>query len=233
MSDKINNWYEICEKKGLTNKIKCDKNFKKHYIPPCKMIGIIGQTGAGKTTAVVEFMHRKNSAFYEIIYFSASTEDEPLIQLLKQSVDGIQVLDNADELPELTEYNDKDKNTEKLLICDDFNNCSKKTMITLQKWVNSARKYGFTILLLAQNHQNIPVQIRRNIMMYWLFRLSDNNTITNIIKTHNVSEIPKEVIKRMYLDATKNRGDFFLIDVIAPIRFLVLLQQLEPIQPLL
>ena len=49
-----------------------------------------------------------------------------------------------------------------------------------------------------------------------MFRLLDNNTITNIIKTHNVSEDPKEVVKRMYLDATKNRGDFFLIDVIAP-----------------
>ena len=180
------------------------------------MIGIIGSTGAGKTTSVVEFLHRKNSAFYEIIYFSASTEDEPLIQLLKQSIDGIQVFSDANDLPELTEYNDKEKNTEKLLICDDFINCDKKTMVKLQKWVNSSRKYGFTVLLLSQNHQNIPIQIRRNIHMYWLFRLSDNNTINNIIKTHNVSDVPKEVIKKMYLDSTKNRGEFFVVDVIAP-----------------
>jgi len=214
MKDKIQNWYGVAEKHKLTTKIKPDKNFKSHHIPPCKMIGIIGSTGAGKTTSVVEFLHRKNSAFYEIIYFSGSTEDEPLIQLLKQSIVGIQVMSNADDLPELTDYNEKEKNTEKLLICDDFINCSKSVMVKLQKWVNSSRKYGFSVLLLAQNHSNINIQIRRNIHMYWLFRLSDNNTINNIIRTHNVSNVPKEIIKKMYLDATKEKGNFFLIDVI-------------------
>jgi len=91
-------------------------------------------------------------------------------------------LDNADELPELKVYDDEDKSKEKLLLVDDFIIESKITMVKLQKWVNSSRKFGFSVLLLAQNFQNIPIQIRRNIHMYFLFRLSDNNTINNIIR---------------------------------------------------
>jgi len=43
------------------------------------MIGSIGSTGAGKNTSVVEFLYRNNSGFYEIIYYSSSTQDKPLI----------------------------------------------------------------------------------------------------------------------------------------------------------
>jgi hypothetical protein len=213
MADKIKNWYAIAEKDGLANKIKNDKNFNRHYIKPCQMIGVIGQTGSGKTTAVVEFLSRKNNAFYKVYYYTGSTADEPLLRLLQQNMDGIQVIDKAEELPELTEFNDEDKKTEKLFVFDDFQNTDKKNMKKIEKWSCSARKYGFTCFFLAQNFPEIPLQIRRNIHIYMIFRLNDNNTLNNILKTHNISDVPKEIVKKMYLYATETKPNFFMIDL--------------------
>ena len=191
MTDKIKNWYEICDKEGLVSKIKMDKNFKHHYIKPCQMIAVIGQTGSGKTTAVVEFLSRKNNAFHKVIYFTGSTQDEPLIRLLQQNMDGIEVIDKPEDLPELTDMNEEDKKTEKLIVIDDFINADKKTLKKIEKWVNSARKYGFTVILLAQNHTDIPTQIRRNIMIYMIFRLNDNTSLNNILKNIMCQMYPK------------------------------------------
>ena len=86
-------------------------------------------------------------------------------------------------------------------------------MKKIEKWSCSARKYGFTCFFLAQNFTQIPLQIRRNIHIWILFRLSDNNTLNNILRTHNITDIPKEIIKKMYNYATNERGNFFTIDL--------------------
>jgi len=213
MTDKIKNWYSLCEKDGLANKIKLDKNFNRHYIKPCQMIGVIGQTGSGKTTAVVEFLSRKNNSFYKVYYYTGSTGDEPLLRLLQQNMDGIEVIDKPEDLPELTDMNEEDKQTEKLFVFDDFQNADKKTMKKIEKWSCSARKYGFTCFFLAQNHSQIPLQIRRNIHIWMLFKLNDNNTLNNILRTHNITDIPKEIVKKMYNYATKEKGNFFTISL--------------------
>ena len=66
--DKIKDWYSIAGK-GSSNSIKNDKNFKNHLIKPCSMIMMIAPTGGGKTTALVDFLARKNDAFYRVIFF--------------------------------------------------------------------------------------------------------------------------------------------------------------------
>jgi thymidylate kinase len=213
MTDKIKNWYALAEKDGLANKIKNDRNFNRHFIRPCQMIGVIGQTGSGKTTAVVEFLSRKNNAFYKVYYFTGSTADEPLLRLLQQNMEGIEVIDKPEDLPELTDMNEEDKKTEKLFVFDDFQNTDKKTMKKIEKWSCSARKYGFTCFFLAQNFPEIPLQIRRNIHIYMIFRMNDNNTLNNILRTHNVSDVSKETVKKMYNYATAEKGNFFTIDL--------------------
>ena len=109
--DCIKDWYSIAGKGTSNTSIKNDKNFKNHMIKPCSMIMMIAPTGGGKTTALVEFLSRKTDSFYRVIYFSGSTTDEPLLHFLKAHIDGIELIDNADELPELTDINDEEKNT--------------------------------------------------------------------------------------------------------------------------
>ena len=210
--DNIKDWYQIANKTGTGITRKVDKNFNKHLIKPCQMISIIGQTGSGKSQAILEFLSRKSEAFYRIILFSGSTVDEPLYKLLEKHIDGIEMIDNADELPDLTEMNDEDKKAEKLIIFDDIINLPKKQITKIQKWFNSSRKYGYTCIATAQNYTDLPIQIRRNTMIFMIFRLNDMNTINQILKNHNNNGDNKELVKQAYFMATSRPHNFFLLD---------------------
>ena len=209
--DKIKNWYDIAGKAGEGITRKNDKNFKNHYIKPCQMISIIGATGSGKSQSILEFLSRKNDAFYKILLFSGSTVDEPLYNLIKSKIDGVEMIDDADKLPELTEENAEEKKHEKLIIFDDIINLPKKQLIKIQKWFNSARKYGYTCIATAQNYTDLPIQIRRNTMIFFLFRLNDMNTINNILKNHSNGD-DKDTIKKAYFEATSQPHNFFMLD---------------------
>lgn len=211
--DEIKDWYKIAGKSGCGIKYKNDKNFSKHYIKPCQMISIIGSTGSGKSKALLEFLSRKNDAFYEITLFSGSTTDEPLYRLLQEHIDGINMIDNAEDLPDLTEMNEEDKKHEKLIVFDDIINLPKKDLLKIQKWFNSARKYGYTCIAMAQNYTNLPIQIRRNTMIFMIFRLNDINSINQILKNHNNNGDDPNLVKEAYFMATKDKGNFFTLDL--------------------
>jgi ABC-type dipeptide/oligopeptide/nickel transport system ATPase component len=207
--DEINNWYQFTDK---TDTPKLDKNFKKHGIKPCQMISIIGQTGSGKSQAILELLSRKNDAFFRIILFSGSTTDEPLYRLLEKHISGIELIDDADKLPEFKEtLDDDDGKCEKLIIFDDIINLPKKQLVKIQKWVNSSRKKHWTCISVAQNYTDLPIQIRRNTMIFILFRLNDTNSINQILKNHsNGDDI--NAIKQLYYEATAKPHNFFMLD---------------------
>lgn len=208
-NDKLIDWYKFTEKIPT---IKPDKHFNSHLIKPCSMISVIGQTGSGKSSFLVEFLARKPNSFFEIIIFNPVLTDEPLYNLLKSKIAGIKFIDDVADLPELSSFKDEDKNEEKLIVFDDIINLKVKEKQKIQKFYCSARKFGFTCINLSQNFTDIPIQIRRNTQIYILFRLNDINSINQILKTHNHLGIPKELIKRMYLFSTQKKKDFFKID---------------------
>jgi ABC-type proline/glycine betaine transport system ATPase subunit len=111
MTDKVKNYYELLPK-DLKQERKVDNFFKKHYIQPCSMICCIGGTGSGKTNALIDFLNRKNNAFYDIIIFSGSTVEEPLYNLLKQKMPEIKLYNNIEDFPSLSEFDNEDKDPE-------------------------------------------------------------------------------------------------------------------------
>ena len=56
MSNDIKDWYSIINKKNKEEQIKPDANFNKHYILPCSMVCMIGPTGCGKSTVLIDFL---------------------------------------------------------------------------------------------------------------------------------------------------------------------------------
>ena len=209
--DEIKDWYKEASKSGAGKPRKVDKNYNKHFIKPCMMISIIGQTGSGKSQALMEFLSRKNEAFYEITLFSGSTTDEPLYNFLKEHIEGVNMIDDADELPELNDV-ENDKH-EKLMIFDDVINLPKKQLLKLQKWFNSSRKKNYTCIVMAQNYSDLPIQMRRNTMVYMLFRLNDMNSINQILKNHNNNGDDKQAVKDAYFKATEKPHNFFKLDL--------------------
>ena len=210
--DEITNWTKVFSKGEGIKEIPRDSNFDTHMVKPCKMVVIVGSTGAGKSTALVEFLHRKNDAFVEIILFTGSTTDEILYRNLEKTIEGIQITDKADELPDVTSYNDEDKSVERLLILDDIINCSPKELKKMMKWFNSSRKYGFTVICLVQNFTDLPIQMRRNAHMFMVFRLHDARAVSNLLSTYS-DGMDKELLKEIYYSVTSQPNNFLTIDL--------------------
>ena len=211
--DNIKDWYQVASKTNKETKVPLDKNFKSHMIKPCSMISIVGSTGSGKSTALLEFLNRKNESFYRIIVFSGSTTDEPLYNLLKTKLDGVEFVDDVDKLPELNDTYGEDDKLEKLIVFDDFINLKPKEKNKIQKWFNSARKKNWTCIAMIQNYTDAPIQMRRNTMYWLIFRLNDMNTINTILKNHNNNGDDKEKVKKMYFDCTSQPKHFFTLDL--------------------
>ena len=144
MTDKINDWYSKLPK-DLKRESKIDKNFQKHHILPNSMICSIGGTGSGKTKCLMEMLHRMQDKFYEIIIFNPVSTDEPLYNLLKQMCPDVQLINNIEELPSLSDFDNDSKDQEKLIVFDDFINLAKKDFKKINEYLTGGRKSGFTV----------------------------------------------------------------------------------------
>jgi len=215
--DKITDWYGKIEKMGGEDiKIKLDKNFSKHLIKPSSTIALIGGTGSGKTTWLIEFLSRKKNVFHEIIIFTGSTLDEPLYNLLDEMYEGVNFIEDVEDLPNLEEYEDN-KKVEKIIVFDDILNLETKDINKIAKFYNSCRKYGFTAVLMAQSYEPLPPKIRRNIMVFVIGKLNDVNEIKAIIRTHCTGDKEKQkiifdVYNNIMKDVKDNDKQYFTID---------------------
>ena len=176
------------------------------------MILCIGGTGAGKSNALLNFIHRSSGEFYQIIICSFSTTDEPLYNLLHEKEPNISLINNIEDAPELKIFDDKYKDKPKLIVFDDFISLPDKEMRKINDYLISGRKMGFSCWLMAQNYVEVNKTMIRNLNYIIMFKLNDNVSIDRIIKNHNISDIPASRIKQAYINSTNNPLDFFLID---------------------
>ena len=124
----------------------------------------------------------------------------------------MEVYNDIEELPPLSDFDDDEKEQEKLIIFDDFTDLRNKEMVKINEYLKSGRKMGFNCWVLAQNYVSIPKNITRNCQYFIIFKQNDNTTINNIIRNHNTDNIDKEIFKNAYEYATKEPRNFLMID---------------------
>lgn len=212
MSNNIINFYSKLDNKENTQQIN-PKTWNNHHIYNNSMILCIGGTGAGKTNALLNYLSRASGEFYKIIICSFSTTDEPLYKLIKKNNKDVDLINNIEDVPPLNTFDDNYKEKPKLIVFDDFITLNTKEMIKINEYLISGRKFGFTCWLMAQNYISVPKIITRNVNYFILFKLNDNVSIDRIIKNHNTDNINKDLYKKYYLDATKEKFNFFMIDL--------------------
>ena len=207
----ITNWYD---KIGVNNKKKKQpKHWKDHHILHNSMVLCIGGTGTGKTNALMDYLSRSSGEFHKIVICSFSTLDEPLYKHLQQKNDEIEFINDIEEVPELSEFDDEFKEKSKLIVFDDFINLTKKEFKRINPFLISGRKYGFTVWLMAQEYTSIPKIITRNINYFILNKINDNVSIDRIIKNHNIYGVDKDVFKKAYELSIKEPLNFFMLDL--------------------
>ena len=205
------NFYEKMPN-NLKRENKLDRNFRKHHILPTSMICVIGGTGSGKSNAVANMISHQSGKYYSIIVFNPVSVDEPIYNLMKQKMPDIELINNIDDLPALSEF-EENKDQEKLIIIDDFINMPKKDFKKINEYFTGGRKHSFTVVALCQNYTSVPKVITRNCQYFLLFKLNDNTTINNIIRNHNIHNVNKNRFRELYDQATSEPLNFFMVDL--------------------
>ena len=206
MSDSVINFYS---KIGSGNsKSLHPKTWKNHHIYNNSMILCIGGTGAGKSNALLNYIHRSSGEFFQIIICSFSTTDEPLYNMLHEKEPQVTLINNIEDVPDLKIFDNKHKDKPKLIVFDDFINLPDKDMRKINDYLTSGRKFGFTVWLMAQDYVSVPKIIIRNINYFILFRINDNVSINNIIRNHNIGDIDPKIIKEHILYVQKHHRIF-------------------------
>jgi hypothetical protein len=208
MSDKIINYYDKLNIKGST----LPKSWKKHHMFNRCHVLCIGGTGSGKTNALINYISRSSGEFYKIIICSFSTTDEPLYQMLS-STKNVELINDIDEVPELSEFDDKNKDKPKLIVFDDFINVEAKKQKKLFQYLIAGRKMGFSCWCLAQDYVSVPKVITRNINYFILFKINDNVSLNNILRNHNISDVEPSIVKSVCNIITNEPNNFFMIDM--------------------
>ncbi len=134
------------------------KTWKNFYIYKNSMILCIGGTGAGKSNALLKYIHRSSGEFCQIMFCSFSTTDKPLYNMLHEKEPQLNLIKNIEDVPELKIFDNKNKDENKLIIFDDFINLSDKDMKTINDFLIFGRKFGFTVWLMAQNYVELRKQ---------------------------------------------------------------------------
>jgi hypothetical protein len=202
----IKDWYKEVKPTGF----KRGKDFKNHEIEPCSMIGLIGQSGSGKSTALIDFLYRAPK-FTEIHLFSGSgsATTEPLYVLLKEKIPETKTYDSVEEIPDLESF---EKDNEKLIVFDDFLQLTPKQMKKLSQFATAGRKSGFSCIFMAQNYTSINKVISRNLHYLWLFKIPDARSVETIHRNH-VNGITKEQFKGLHQAITSEPRNFLNMDL--------------------
>jgi len=207
----IVNFYSMVPKDKSKDK---SKTYKNHFIDRNSRILMIGSSGTGKSNALINFIEKTSGDFHKIIICSFSTTDEPLYQYLQKKMPSVELNNNIDDVPEVQDFDDKNKDKQKLIVFDDFINLSKKEMRKIYDYAISSRKFGFTCVFMAQSYTAVPKIISRNCNYILLFRINDKYSIKRIIANHGLAaDITPEKIEEFYYYAIEEPLSFLLIDL--------------------
>jgi GTPase SAR1 family protein len=217
-NNSVVNFYDLKDVKKMDgDKQFVNKYFHNTHINLPARIGLIGATGSGKTNILLNFLNRTPDTFTKIII--CHKLDEKLYDYLKTKLgDMVITYKGLNELPRFNELELDDKDR-LLLVFDDIVNDSKKLQedIVLEYFLLGRKvKAGITMFYLSQSYYKIPKSIREQVNYVFIVRLKDKRDIKTIIGDNTLGIDDTDVLKYIYNEATKERGDFLKIDLFNP-----------------
>jgi len=185
-------------------------HFEDHQIKlPCR-IGIIGATGAKKTSWLVSFLAKATDTFAHIHVLYR--ESEPIYKFIAKKIGdkNISFYTKVSQLPDLKNFPDKEK--QQMVVFDDFVN--ERNQSILEEFFLRGRKIGagLSLFYLAQSFHAIPKFIRLQFSYLILLKIGSDNDLGLILRNYALGVDLKE-LKAMYKDALKGEYNFFKIDL--------------------
>lgn len=205
------NYYEKIPKDLLDNSF--NPKFHKHHMKiPFRMI-VIGSSGSGKTSTVLNIIKAFNGTFGKIVIISKNLS-EPLYKFLRKEIseeDGLEMYEGLENTPALDTWNKKQNN---LIIWDDMMN--EKNLKSVSDYFIRCRKLNVSAIFISQSYF-IPDKdwktIRRNCNYIILKKINSTKDINLIIREYSL-DITKQQFMKIYENIIKEDfSNFLLIDI--------------------
>jgi ABC-type dipeptide/oligopeptide/nickel transport system ATPase component len=208
MACQLKDWYkEKAIQKFLTK--QHNPHYDKHHIKiPFRML-IVGNSGSGKTSTLLNLIYNMSDTFEEIIIVCKS-KSEPLYEYLEDKYakdKSIKIMEFKDGLPDIDKMN---KEQQRLLVFDDLVNEKNQSMIC-EAFIR-ARKKNCSLCYLSQSYYGVPKMIRNNLTYIIIKQLSSLKNLTMIMREYSLG-VDKREMKDIYDDATSDKQGFLLLDL--------------------
>lgn len=203
-------WYATIPKKFLNS--SHNPNYHLHGLKiPFRML-ITGNSGSGKTSTLLNIIHNMGNTF-EQIFIICKSKDEPLYRYLEDKLgdSGLSIVEGIANAPDIEK--DLSPDVQSLVVMDDL--VGEKNQTILEEYFIRARKRGASLIYLTQSYYRTPRMIRQNLTYMIIKKVSSLKDLYRILSEYTLG-VDKEVLKRIYEDATADKKDFLLIDLDAP-----------------
>lgn len=204
------NFYKLTKK---YNKEYHNPNFERHKINIPARILLVGGSGSGKTSTLMNIIHRMKNTFNRIIVCCKSKE-EPLYQYLEEKGgDLVEFFEGIGSIPPCSSF--KDSTDQILVVFDDL--CVDKHQSVIEDYFIRSRKVanGITCIYLTQSYYKTPKIIRIQCNYIILKKLSSTRDLKLILSESSMCIDLKKLIE-IYKYCTKDQKDFMMIDLDAP-----------------
>lgn len=209
-SNKNKNYYNLIPKS--LKKEYYNPNYKNHLISIPFRMCIIGGSGSGKTSTLLELLHRMNNTFEKIVV-CLKNADEPLYSYLKlKAKDGVEFYEGIENIPDIDSFKGCGQT---LIVFDDL--VLDKNQSKIEQFFIRGRKIGdgISCCYLSQSYFKTPKNIRLQCGYFILKKLSSQRDLNMILSEFNLGVDKKQLIE-MYKYATADPLSFLLIDIDAP-----------------
>lgn len=205
----IPNMYEFVDD-DLKPKI-VNNNYDLHNLDlPLRMI-FCSPSGQGKTQALFYLLSafcQGKGTFADIHIITAKgASKQPIYDQLRRILPSITIEEGLSHCPRIDDF-DADENH--LIIFDDLMLAKNVDEYCGQYFIRGRTK-NISVIFISQSYFEVPRRsIRLNCNYIAILKLGSPKDMTQICQEYS-GEVPREAIENMYMYATQDRGQFFLI----------------------
>ncbi|GMF28269.1 unnamed protein product [Phytophthora lilii] len=168
---------------------------------------VASPSGSGKSNTILYMISLLNKCLTKIIV--CTKEDEPLYQHLKDTIDGVEIFENA-QIPSIKDY---DNETSKLIIFDDLVLEGRKVQVQIADYYIRGRKAGFSMCYLSQVYYGIPKNYLSQCKYCILGRNLTKKDLNMIVREYE-GDLDRDELIRIYKRATTEPLNTLMIDMV-------------------
>ena len=193
---------------------------KTHIRLPMPIMVILGSTGSGKTSTLLNIMMATKKAWATVTIIAKSLE-EPIYEHLiahNEGNDDFRAFEGIESLPDLDVY---DRKLHNLIVIDDMQNEPKRKQLVLDDYAIRCRKKGCSLVYLAQTFDRLPSALKKQVSYLILKNVPKKRDLRLILSEYGNGDMSTDDLVQLMKFATApspgesrdSKTHFFMMDL--------------------